>query len=239
MSSSTTPLSADLEQAFTVLSDYKPGSCRASLMPIDRAVAASYKDSRLREQLESRLVASIRAWHSDAAAEYICSRLAIVGSKEAVPVLASLLANPHVAASARTALGLIPSNGATKALRGSLEKLDGSLKAGVVTSLGARRDAGSTRALAGLLEGEDAQVAEASAAALGEIGTTRAAKALRARLSSAPEPLRAKVVDALLACAEQLASKGNASAARGLYSFLRESQLPKHIQAADARGLTS
>ena len=59
-----------------------------------------------------------------------CKQLAIYGDKDAVPVLAPLLANKDLASWARIALQAIPGPEADEALREALPKLQGNLLIG-------------------------------------------------------------------------------------------------------------
>jgi HEAT repeat protein len=70
-----------------------------------------------------------------------CKQLAIHGTKEAVPALAPLLEDEHLASWARIALEAIPDPAADEALRNAAESLSGRLLIGTLNSIGVRRDA--------------------------------------------------------------------------------------------------
>jgi HEAT repeat protein len=229
-------LPAAVQEAFAALSKYDRGSSRATLLPIDQAVTQSKTDERARKELEQRLIA-VLSCGSESARDYACVKLATIGTEASVPALASLLSDVRLATDARTALQAIPSAEASKALRDALKRLDGPAKIGAILSLGARRDAGSTRALTALLRDPDVQVQSAAAAALGEIGTSKAAKALRAFIAKMPEGIRQPVGDACLVCAEHLSRENHTTDAAGLYSALGRASFPRHILDAAKRGL--
>ena len=107
-----------------------------------------------------------------------CKQLAICGTKDAVPALAPLLADPQLASWARIALEAIPDPAADAALRKAMGKLSGPLLIGAINSIAVRRDAKAVAALAKKLKAADPEVASAAALALGRIGGTRAAKTL-------------------------------------------------------------
>ncbi len=228
----------ELNQAIAALQNYDRGSGRALLLPLDQAVAASLGDKPARTKLERQLAGALKTGGSVVAREYLCSKLALIGSDLCVPALASLLADPALATPARNALEAIPSRAATDALRGKLRELPGLQKIGVIHSLGACRDIRSVRALTALLDQPDLDLAAAAAAALGDIASTKAARALRAFLSKSPEVLWQKVSDAMLACAERLIAAGGVSDATTLYQALLMPTLPSQIRAAAARGLS-
>ncbi|HVR73102.1 MAG TPA: HEAT repeat domain-containing protein [Planctomycetota bacterium] len=165
-----------------------------------------------------------------------CQRLAVVGSKEAVPALAKLLEDEKIAHYARFALEPIPDPSVDTALRAALAKLEGNLLVGVINSIGTRRDAGALEALTGLVGKSKPEIQGAAVGAVGRIGTPEAASVLTQHLSAAAEPLRPVVAEATLACAEQLLATGKSEAALALYETVRKARLPEHIQAAAMRG---
>jgi len=235
----TTPNASALERSFEALKDYGPGSPRSALLPIDEAVTAALRDQATQGTLEQRLIAALQAANSTAAREYICSKLVLIGTVASVPALAPLLGDPLVSTSARRPLEAIPGDAPAKALRQGVSTLEGMQRLGAIASLGTRKDAGSVRLLARLLSDSNPAVAEAAAAALGEIGSTRAARVLRAFSSKKPESVRGRFADALLVCARHLVDQGHKSQATALYDLMTAPGLPKHIRAAAKKGLAS
>lgn len=233
----STVKSAALDAAFEALKTYDQGSSRGALLPIDEAVMTSLDDKEARKELEQQLVTALKPGGSVVAREYICAKLAWIGSEFSLPALAAQLNRPEVATAARNALEAIPGRQATKALRDTLPWVEGLQKVGVINSLGARRDADSVRALTALLKNEDARIVGAAAAALGNIANGQAAKALRDFQPKALEALRQKVADAMLTCAERLLAAGKRADAQTLYRMLATTALPNHVQHAAARGL--
>ena len=231
------PESAALSVAFVALKTYDQGSSRAALLPIDDAVVAALADKAARKELERQLVTALKNSGSIAAREFVCSKLAGIGSKACVPALAASLNVPEVASAARNALEVIPDRSAAQALRDSLRTLQGTQRIGVINSLGARRDADSVRVLSKLLKDAEPGIAGAAGAALGEIGSSRAARALREFQPKTPESLRRDVADACLICAERLLAAGKRTDAEALYRHLSTTTQPKHVQRAVARGL--
>ena len=161
-----------------------------------------------------------------------CHRLAIIGTKEAVPALAALLADEKLAHMARHALEPMPDPAAATALRDALGKVQGKLLVGVINSIGFRRDALATAALAGLLAGSDESVVAAAAAALGRIGSVDAAKKLRSAVSGASGALSIVFADASLTCAEALVTNGKRSDAAGIFDSLSGTGFPGYIRTA-------
>lgn len=231
------PAAADLDAAFVALKSYGRGSSRATLLPIDEAVVAALADKAARMELEGRLTTALNYAGSVPAREFVCSKLAMIGNKSCVRTLAAFLDTAEVATAARNALEAIPDRRAAEALRKSLPKLQGLQKIGAINSLGARRDADSVRTLSRLLNDSDVEIAGAAAAALGEIGSTRAAKALRRFHLESPVSLRRQWTNACLVCAERLLAAGKRADAETLYRLLPANAQPRHVQQAFARGL--
>lgn len=161
-----------------------------------------------------------------------CMRLAMVGTKDAVPALAALLADPQLSHYARFGLVPIPDPAVDEALRGALRKLKGKLLVGVIDSIGQRRDALAVEPLAKLMYDPDAETAQAAAAALGMIGGPRAAAVLKDGLLKTKGALRAAVASSGLVCAEGLMAKGDRQQAFALLDVLSRMDIPKPVRLA-------
>jgi HEAT repeat protein len=230
---------AALDKAFETLKTYDWGKDRSTLQALDDAVAAAHSDAASRKTLETRLVAVIKSDAPRAAKDAVCRQLSLIGSADAVPALAELLANQELSQMGRYALERIPDAAAVAALRGALPKAEGLLKVGVINSLGVRRDAESTAALTALLESQDQQVAAAAVAALGAIGTPESSKALDEFQKKAPDKLKLAVADARLCSAERLLAAGKKLEAMAIYNSLKGEDQPKHVRLAAVRGLVA
>jgi HEAT repeat protein len=235
--SSTSPTAASVDAAFEALKSYDHGTGRSTLMPLDDAIAASCATPTIAQSLEKRLIVALVARPSVVASEYICGKLALIGSKSAVPALAALLGDRDRAEPARNALELIPCVEAVHELRENLGKLTGTHQIGVIHSLGARRDAHCVPELCFLLNSPDATIAGAAASALGRVGNKSAAGALKESLSRVPAVLRTDVADACLSCAEQLERDQDSDEARMLYGALKNAPVAEHVRLAAERGL--
>lgn len=165
-----------------------------------------------------------------------CQRLAVIGTKESVPVLAGLLSSEELSHYARFGLEPIPDPSVDEALRGAMGKVRGKLLVGVLNSIGQRRDAGATDGLAELLRSDDRDVAAAAAAALGKVGTTKAASVLEEAMAVAPAERLPAIADGMFFCAEALLRERNREVATGLYDAVRQADVPEHIRLAATRG---
>jgi HEAT repeat protein len=193
----------------------------------DRCRAADAKEQALIAVLQSNSPKQDKA--------IACKKLAVCGSKEAVPALAPLLADEELASWARIPLEVIPGPEADESLRDAVGKLQGKLLVGVINSIGVRRDAKAVDVLSARLKSYEGPVVEAAAVALGRIGDTTAAKALEQRWDgeAAARPILAQ---GCILCAENLLASGRASESVLLYDKVRNAQLPKHLVLAATRG---
>lgn len=227
-----------LDKPFAALTKHDWGTDLAALAPIDEAAMASHGKPEERRQLEGRLIAALKGNLTRDAQDYVCRKLAMIGSAESVPVLAGLLVNPDSSHMARFALERIQAPEAAAALRDALAKVTGKLKIGVISSLGARRDAAAISALDGSLKDGDPAIARAAALALGAIGTAEAAAVLQATAASANGNALA-ILDSWMQCAESLLAEGKLPEARTIYKALNDPQQPRLIRLAATRGLLS
>jgi HEAT repeat protein len=166
-----------------------------------------------------------------------CQRLGELGAKEAVPVLAALLADEHMSVYARYGLEPIADPSVDEALRSALSKLKGSQLIGVVNSIAKRRDAKAGPALVKMLYGSDADLGRAAASALGNIGADSSGKELKAALSKTQGAVRVAVADACLICAERLLAEGKRDPALQLYAALSAPDVPKPMRLAAMSGI--
>ncbi len=223
-----------LDEAFAALKQYDWGTDRAPLAPIEDAVAASYDQAEVRRDLEGRLIAALQSEISRDAKEYVCRKLAIVGTAAAVPALEPLLGEKDHSHMARIALERMPAPEAAQALRNAAGKVSNELKVGVIGSLGSRRDAAAVPALGQMLSDGDPAVARSAALALGAIGNAEAAAVLTGAAASGNQTA---VIDALLSCAEALAADQKRTDALAIYRSLAADNQARLVRLAATRGI--
>jgi HEAT repeat protein len=199
-----------------------------------RAAAAEAQDSPATK--ERALISVLQSSAPQAEKAITCKKLAIYGTKDAVPALAPLLADPELTSWARIALEAIPDPSADAALRDALEKLQGRLLVGTINSIGVRRDPKAVNGLVKKLKDTDPTVVSAAAVALGRIGGTAAAKALTQSLSAAPETARSDVAQGCILCAECFIAQGKPTEAGKLYDTVRAANVPRQRQLEAIRG---
>lgn len=193
-----------------------------------RPVLAASPQPELIELLRSQAAPSEKA--------IACKKLAIYGTKDAVPALAPLLQNPDLSSWARIALEAIPDPAAGEALRDALGKVQGRLLIGVLNSIAVRRDATAVEPIIAILGRPEVDVAQAAALALGDIGGDAAAKALRTALPGAPAALRSSVAEACVVCADHYATGGHTRQALELYDAVLAASVPVQRKLEATRG---
>lgn len=145
-----------------------------------------------------------------------CQELAVVGGPAAVPALAALLNQEHLADYARSGLEGIKDSSAGAALRKALPGLNGRYLSGAVNSLGVRREVAAVPDLQRLAVDAKRGVGAEALASLGMIASPEALKTLQKVLADGPADLRVPAAHAAIMAAAQLAKDGNPGAARGV-----------------------
>ncbi len=224
-----------LDQAFESLKKFDWGTPLSEVSGIEDAVVASHADAALRQDVERRLTAALATDISRDAKDYVCRKLAMIGSSTAVPALAGLLPQEAHSHLARHALERIPGPEAAAALKDALPKVGGKLKIGIIGSLAARGEASAVPALAGLLGDADPAVARSAAVALGTISGPDATHVLQQTIAAGKQ--NPVVIDALLSCAESLVSDHQVEQAVGIYQSLSGDEQPRLVRLAATRGL--
>lgn len=167
---------------------------------------------------------------------HACQRLGEVGTREAVPALAGLLADEHLSAYARSGLEGIPDPSAATALRSALTTLKGPRLAGAINSLGVRRDAESVPILRQLVADPESGVTRDALLALGRIATDAAVQVLRQTLADGAAPASTDAAAGCLLAAEQHLAAGHAETAVALYDAVRQAPVPAPYRMGATRG---
>ncbi len=165
-----------------------------------------------------------------------CQQLGEFGDRQAVPVLAALLADEHLSAYARSGLEGISDPSAADSLRTAATTLKGNFLVGVVNSLGTLRDAKAVGLLTKLADDPASGAAKEALLALGRIATEEAIGTLRQALAKGPEPIRAEAAAACLLAAEKQLADDHAETAAALNEAVRNANVPLSYRAAATRG---
>lgn len=212
--------------------------CAVLLLVVSTVAAGqtSTADSQSPKERELKLIGVLKSDAPPAEKAITCKRLAVYGTKEAVPALAPLLADKELSSWARIALEAIPGPEADAALREAMGKTQGRLLVGVINSIGVRRDARAVDGLVAKLTDADADVASAAAVALGHIGGDQATKILEQSLTGSPAKVRPAVAEGCILCAEMLLAAEKTAEAVKLYDAVRQADVPEQRQLEAIRG---
>lgn len=206
-----------------------PISSLVSTLGLTASVAVA---GQATEQSLLALLGSQAGVHEKARA---CQELALIGGPTAVPALAALLGDEHLAAYARSGLEAIKDPSAGEALRMALPSLKGRLLAGAVNSLGVRREVAAVPALQKLALDPKRGVGSEALASLGMIGSVEAAKTIDEVLVGGPRKLRIPAAHAALVAAGRLADDGKSAPARELLESVIRILPPGNISSAAQR----
>ena len=193
-------------------------------------------DNQSPRDREAKLIGVLQSDAPPAEKAITCKRLAVYGTKDAVPALAPLLLDKELSSWARIALEAIPGPAADEALRNAMGKAQGRLLVGVINSIAVRRDAQAASGLVEKLKDSDTDVASAAAVALGRIGGEQAAQTLERSLAEAPVVVRPAVAEGCILCAEKSLADGKSADAVKLYDTIRRANLPKQKLLEATRG---
>lgn len=185
---------------------------------------------------EEDLIAVLRSNAAVPAKADACVRLRLIGSARAVPALAVLLGDERLSQAARHGLEGLPGTEATTALLQALASATGANQLGIIDSLGWRRDAEAIPSLTPWLTHGDSTVGIAAANALSRIGGDRVRAELQSAKDKVAAPVRAAVVNGLLAVAGRMLDEGRASEAADLYLTLTDATEDETVRVAAHTG---
>ncbi len=151
------------------LKGYDWGGNRGSLAGIDDLIVAAQGNREALADIEQALLGVSQSDAKVPAKEYVCRKLALIGTGRSVPVLVEMLSDEKLADSALFALQGMPVEAVGDALRAALVGARGNLQVGIVNALGERRDTQAVAALSELENGPDTVLSVAAKSALRKI----------------------------------------------------------------------
>jgi len=228
---------ASLDELLVKIATYDYGQSRQPLTELTDIVRNAYDSPEQLKQIEKRLLRLLRSDATLACKQFICRKLSIIGTEEAVPTLSEMLTDPKTSDMTRYALERIPGPAVDQALREALDETSGKVKIGIINSLGQRGDKKAVRKLGKLMTDTDEEIALAALSALGKIGGTNAARELRKARPMVGTELHLPWADAYLACADNFLAKGNKKRAIQIYKRVYVPDEPASIRVAALRGI--
>ncbi len=227
-------LGPETESTLAALKQYKFGEDRSCLAAVSDALSAAKSDAAKAKALEEGLLAILSGEAGVDAKNFVCRELVVYGTAASVPVLAGLLQNPEVAATAFWALENIPGQEASDALIQAAAASAAPVRLAAAQSLGRR---GLAEPLGGMLNDADESVAVAAANALGKAGSEAALALITAKRASAAGALRAALDCAALECADKQAAAGKEESALAIYGELLAPGSAAHVRSGALGGL--
>lgn len=128
-----------MEDLMAKLRVYDWGGDRGALMGIDDLIVTAHENTETLAEIEQAFLEVLQSDAPIPAKEYVCRKLALIGTDRCVPVLAAMLLDAELSDRARLALEAIPNTAADDALRVTLDKVEGDQRAGIVNSLDERK----------------------------------------------------------------------------------------------------
>ncbi|MHC4397121.1 MAG: ThuA domain-containing protein [Planctomycetota bacterium] len=229
------------EVLLTKIAAYQYGQSREPLTDLTDLIRSASDSSEGLKQIERQLLGLLNSDATLAGKQFICRKLSIIGTEQAVPALYRLLIYPETSDMARYALERIPGTAVDEALLKALPITVGQAKAGVINTLGMRGVREAVPALKILIYRSDQAMAAAAVAALGRIAGPDATQALDQARNRTGGELQQLVLDAYLSCADQFLAEDSLAEASEIYRqmFIApcECEVKPSIRVAALRGV--
>jgi type 1 glutamine amidotransferase/HEAT repeat protein len=217
------------------IATYDYGDSRALMADVNEFIRNVDDLPEARRRLEQQFLAFLAGNATLAGKQFICSRLAILGSEASVSRLIVMLSDPTTADMALSTLQSIGGDKVDEALLQALLGSAGKTQIGIINALGSHRAQSSVSVLKIHSASSDSTVATAAFAALGNIGTPAALQVLVSVKGNVKPELRKNLLDAILAGAAQLEKEGNRDQAITVYQELDVKGEPIPIRSAAMR----
>lgn len=226
----------NLTQIFSKIEKYNYGQNRESLMQLKELINSSLENPAELKAIEQEMIALLKSDASFAAKQFICEQLSLIGSEDALPVLADLLNDKKTADIALFALERIHGQKVNETLRSALKKAKGKIQIGIINTLGQRFDAEAVEALSKILLSSNTAAAEASADALGKIADENAAKVLSKAIDKTNGAVQLAVFKAYLRCGDLLSYWHLDEKANSIYAQILAKDAPQAICLTALKG---
>ncbi len=236
VSPGTSDLNVVLLALMYVLSSFDSARSRGAIIALAFGLSAAASLVGADANRTRELIGKVQSSSDLAEKAHALQTLAVVGTAEAVPVLAGLLGDEKLGHYARDGLEQLGDATARAALREALGRLQGKALIGVIGSLATLRDEAAAAALGRLADGSADDVAAATLTALGRIGAADTRARLEGFLQHAVLARRAAAAEGILIHADALVVGGNPAAAKVLYSKIQHAEVPLPWQLAARRG---
>ncbi len=228
---------AELDRALGQLAIYQYGESIEPRNRVSSLLRRLQTSGEIPKAVEDRFLNFLQSGASLPGKQFICRQLGFFGTERSGPVLASMLVAPETAEMARHALEQIPGPSVDKILSESLPNVTDRQKVGIIVTLGVRRAQSCAESLATFLHSDNAHFASAAAYSLGQIGGRHSLRALSEALGTVQGRVGARVIDALLDCADREAEDGDRQAALRVYGQLSSPKWDQPVRLAALEGI--
>lgn len=161
-----------MNELIAQLSAYGWGGDRGALIGLDELIVAAHGDTVKLDEIEQALLEVLQSDAKLPAKEYVCRKLAFIGTAKSVPALVAMLSDADLSDRALFALEAIPDASVDDALRAALVEANGNPRVGIVNTLGERRDQKAIPVLSEMKSGSDSVLSMAAEAALRKIAAS-------------------------------------------------------------------
>jgi HEAT repeat protein/type 1 glutamine amidotransferase len=228
-----------LDELLGKISTYEFGQSRTNLTELADFIRTAGDEPPRLKSTEQRLLEFLRSDATLASKQFVCKKLSVIASEQAVPTLAKMLTDDKTSDMARYALERTPGEAVDKTLVKALTKTKGKVKVGIINSLGERGSTLASSPLSKLLNDKDNEVAQAAAAALGKIADPTGAKELGKALATSRGYLHTLLADSYLMCADKFAASGKRDEAIAIYRELYAAKQSTPIRLAALAGIVT
>ena len=221
---------AELAAAVRAISKYDYDHPRTKLVDLERQINSTHGNRAARMEIEKAMADLLSSHATVAAKQFICKKLWMMGTDLSVPALATLLQGPDPVLAEAACYALRSQESAAAAMRKALDPARGVARVAIINLLGDKQDAASTPQLTALAVDPDLLESEAAIAALGKIASNEAVSALTKMHRASDSARRLLCAHALLQAGQQLAKRGNLTAAKVIWSQLIKDTEPAQIR---------
>ena len=178
MDNSRNDIVSDVNKILNEISEYDYGDSREPLSALRILVQSSLDSRDSKQTIENEMISFLESDATFAGKQFVSEQLSIIGTKESIPVLKTLLSEEKTADIALYALQRIHDSAADRALRELLSDAPQNIKIGIINTIGERKDKNAVNDLGRLVYNTHLQTAQSAITALGKIADENAAKVL-------------------------------------------------------------
>ena len=226
----------DIDRMLADLAGYKYQDSRETLAEVDSFTNLFAHNTEMLAYLEQKFVGFLNSDATLDSKQFICKKLALIGTKASVKTLGKMLLKQETSDMALMAIEQIDDPSVDKLLVRSVKKTSGNIQAGIINTIGRRKDTGAVKVLAKLVSSDDIQVQESALAALGKIANSKALGVLEKNVGKLSGRAQSVAYDSYLKCVDNIAQT-NGSEAFGIYEKIYNGDAPSTARAAALNGM--